>query len=203
MKKYFKTSLIIVSIAFIFAFAGCQNNALTPQQVQKAAADINSLNDQAAAYQQQAVLIAKGLNDSNIVDANIMAKVNQLNAEADKVRAKIAVLTAALQAVQLTGDNNQDLLNLLQQLNAASSPFNPYAAPTAGVLGLIGLILAEIARRKAMQATQANKSLDEVVTANDIFLKAAAVDAVQKFKDAQNLIQTAETVQKVAAIKTS
>ena len=203
MKNVFKNLLIIVLVASAFTFSGCQQYSVTPERVQQMAAEVNSLNDQAMAYQQQAVLIAQGMVDANIVDPKIMAKVNQLNAEADKVRAKIAILTAALQSVKLTGDNNQDLLILLQQLNTASSPFNPYAAPTAGILAIISLILTAVAKQKASQATKANQALDEVVTANDIYLAKAPLEAVQAFKDAHDTIQSAATVQKVAVIKAS
>jgi uncharacterized lipoprotein YehR (DUF1307 family) len=200
MKKFFKTSLIIVSIAFIFAFSGCQN-AVTPQQVQKMAADINGLNDQLTAYQMAGVQIAQGLSDSSIVDPNIMVKVNQINAEADKVRAKIAVLTTALQSVQLTGDNNQDLVTLLSQLNAASSPFNPYAAPAAGVLALISLILTAIAKQKAAQAAANKAALTEVIKGAEDFKTKANTEAVTVFKAAQDSAQSASTKEMVGAIK--
>ena len=203
MKTCFKNLLIVISMAVIFAIGGCQQNSITPEKVQQIAAEVNSLNDQATAYQQQAVLIAQGMVDANIVDPKIMAKVNQLNTEADKVRAKIAVLTAALQSVKLTGDNNQDLLTLLQQLNAASSPFNPYAAPAAGILAIISLILTAIAKKKAAEAAQSSKALDEVVTANEFFLNKSSSEVSQAFKDIQNQLQTAETNKKVAAIKAS
>ena len=187
-------------MAFIFAVSGCQQS-LTPQQVQKAAADINSLNEQLVVYQQQALVVAQGLADANLVDPNIAIKAAKINAQIDAVRAKINVLTAALSSVQLTGDNNQDLLNLLQQLNAASAPFNPYAAPTAGVLAIISLVLTAIAKKKSTQAAANKQALTEVIKGAQDFKAEANIEAVKVFKDAQDSAQSASTKEIVGAIK--
>ncbi len=176
---------------------------------------------QLEAYQQAVIQTAQGIKDANLIDAATLEKIKTLNFEADAVRAKIKILTTALANVKITGDNKQDLLNLLQQLNAASSPFNPYAAPTAGVLTIISLILGALAKQKASQAAAAEaestaaqiqagglkveadqnaKALDEVVTGNEIFLKKSPA-SWGDFKEAHDAIQTAATVQKVSTIK--
>lgn len=202
MKKNLKNLFVVIILCInLFVFSGC-NQPLTPAQIQQAAAEVNSLNDQAIAYQQQAVLIAKGLADANIIDPNMMAKVNRLNADADKVRAKISTLAAALQSVPASGNSNQDIITLLQQLNAASVPFNPYAAPTAGVLAIINLILMAIAKRKASQLAASNQALNEVVTANGV-AAASSPAAASALSAAHEQVLSAPTVAKVAAIQAS
>jgi SMC interacting uncharacterized protein involved in chromosome segregation len=184
-------------------FSGCQR-AITAEQVQAAAAEVNDLNVQLGDYQQKITELAQSVADVNLIDAATLEKIQQLNAEADSVRTKIGILTAALANVQITGDDNQDLLNLLSQLNAASAPFNPYAAPTAGVLSIISLILGLLAKKKSAEAKQSGKALDEVVTANELFLNTAANEEEnESFKNIQGQIQTAATNRLVAEIKAS
>ena len=200
MKKCLKTSLICVSIVVMFALQGCQLS-LTPVQVQKAAAEVNSLNDRLTEYQEQVLIVAQGLADTNLIDPNLVIKAALLDQQINEARAKISILTAALRNVPLTGDDNQDLLNLLQQLNAASAPFNPYAAPTAGVLAIISLVLTAIAKKKSTQAAANKQALTEVIKGAQDFKAEANIEAVKVFKDTQDCAQSAATKEIVGAIK--
>lgn len=209
-KKSLITLLIVATIILMPLMSGCKNQ-LKPENVKQIAADINNLTVQLDEYQAASQTLADQMAVTGTFDPDIAAKIAKINAEADKIQTQIKLMSEALKSVELTGDDVQDLITLLQQINAVSAPWNPYAAPAAAGMALLSLILGAIAKAKAKQssvnkkdAEQKTIALTEVVKGGEFFKKDATADELEHFKDAQNKAQlTPETRQLVAALKTS
>ncbi len=228
MKKYFKISLIIVSIVFMFAVAGCQSSSAERLVVLQTAYTAVKEASSTAGDQIALLQTAVGQLQIAVADGNMPADFRLQASDAlAKTQAKLQSLQQIkVQADKAMGDyqktidqiaaadaNKLDWSDEAKALGEGAKAIAPFTGSAAGYVYLGGSLLVIIgsigtAMKKAKdekkaktEASQANTALDQVVTANDIFLKAAPVDTVQKFKEAQNLIQTAPTVQKVAVIK--
>ena len=103
--------------------------------------------------------------------------------------------------------NSPTLATELQIYGTGIQQIAPVAGPYAGWVYLIGLGLTTIgglgaAMKKSADEAKKQKQFDQVVTANDVFMKANPNSAVA-LKEAQNLLQTQDTVAAVTAIKAS
>jgi len=231
MKKYFKTSLIIVSIAFMFLFAGCQFDT-SAQRLATLQSAITAAQQASSEADGQIVLLQTSIAEFQtlLADANMPADFRLQASEAlAKAQVKLqyfldikAKADKAMADYQKTMDNiaaaDANKLDWSDEAKAWGGIITttaPLAGPAAGwlyiigsavtVIGSIGAALKKASDEKKAKEKeqQASKALDEVVTGNEIYLQSAQATDVARFKEAQNRVQTAETVQKVAAIKAS
>jgi len=217
-KTLLTTVLIAVTVIFMPLFSGCGTSAeriaqletliTTTQQVSASAdAQIELIKNAVPGLQQSLSdtnlppdLRQKALESLNTAKAKLQ-NIQDAKATADTA---IATLQTALAWAQASG--NVDIATEIGAYGQGATQLAPLLPPPiSGYVAIGGIILSIIggitAASKQKQATQTQKSLDEVVTANDIYLNAASAEAVKAFKDAQDSIQTSPTVQKVAAIK--
>lgn len=141
---------IIVCVAMMFSGAGCEEG-FTPEAL---TAQIEVLQLQVDEAQAVAVEVAKEIQAAEIVDADAIARLAEINEEVDRVQAQLDVLTRALKGVPITGDAAQDFISQLQAANTASSGLNPYAVPIGAGLSGLSLVLAWLRKREADEAAR-------------------------------------------------
>ena len=180
--------IAVLAIAFFVGGCGVPN----AEKIQALAAQRQSLLQQADEAQAAIKQMADAMQSAGIVDANMTAKIEKLNADVNKWKAIADTIGEAIEQAKLTGDNNQDLITILQSINAASATFNPYAAPVGAGLGLLSLILGWIARREAEKRKEAEekKNLAES-TVNQI--------STMHEKTLDKLDETAQVLEKTQA----
>ena len=135
-------------IVLMLGCAGCEES-LTPADIQALAAQQEVLQQQVEIVQAAATQMAEDLVTAEIMDPDVVAKIAEINKEADKIQAQIALIAQALQGVPLTGDTAQDFIAQLQAANTASSGFNPYVVPVGAGLSILSIFLGWLARRNA------------------------------------------------------
>jgi prefoldin subunit 5 len=147
----------LVCVALMFSTFGCDSNGVTPEQLQELAAHRDVLQQQVDTLQEAAAKMAEDLAAAEIVDPEVVAKVAEINEEADRLQAQIDVIAKALEGVDLTGDDLQDFVAMLQAGNAASTGFNPYAIPIGAGLTILNLFLGWLAKRNGDEAGRQKK----------------------------------------------
>ena len=76
----------------------------------------------------------------------------KLQEETARVVPHVAEIAKAVESQELTGDQLQDWIALLQAGNAASSPFNPWTVPIGAGLTCLSAVLGLFARKKSVEA---------------------------------------------------
>lgn len=223
--KRFKQSLIavliVVTIVLMPLFSGCETSAERIAQVESAISAARNVSASADKYIAMLAASTPALEQS-LADGNLPSELRQKTLAAlNTTRTKLQ----SLQQAKIKADNAlAQYQATLQQIKADANnvtwateaqaygegakviapmlppPYNGYVYLGGWILSLIG---GAFAAKKKVDASKAEKALDEVVTGNEIFLQTAPDDAASSFKAAQNQVQTAATIQKVAAIKAS
>lgn len=134
----------------------------------------------------------------------LKSKLALIAAEKAKVDTAITNYQTAIKNIDV---NSPTLATELQIYGTGIQQIAPVAGPYAGWVYLIGLGLTTIgglgaAMKKSSDEAKKQKQLDQVVTANQIFMESNPTSA-ENLKATQSLIQTKDTVAAVAAIKES
>ena len=143
---------IVLCVALAIGGFGCEEQMVTPAQLQSIAAQQEVLQQQVETMQATATQMTGDLEAAGIVDANAIAMVAKINEEADRIQVQIDNIAQALAGVPLTGDDAQDFIAQLQAANAATVAFNPYVIPVGTGLSILSIVLGWLAKRKTTEA---------------------------------------------------
>jgi hypothetical protein len=192
-----KRILMLVVLCVMLALPACNSEAVTSQQMQTAAQATQQYVQQVDLYQQAAEQLAAALKVTGVIDPNMLAAVQKIQSEIDRIQPQI---TQVAQAVQNAGYEVDDdtltvLLKAAQAGNAASTPFNPYAIPIGAILSLLSIILGIFAAKKkaeadanAAAATQAQAKYQAHKQGVELTLKQAEADSEAKVKEVAALM---------------
>lgn len=146
MKKF----LIIAILAL--AGTGC---GVTGEQLQSLSSNVATLNQVLDQYQSQTIAVMNSLKEQGKVTDAEVAKTTKVNEEIDKVQKELATVLAAVDGVQITGDNIQDILSTASAAVAATAAWNPYAVVISSILGALAMILGVVVKKKGAEAAKA------------------------------------------------
>jgi len=215
-----KKSLVVLLVIVIMGLSGCVDTT-SSQRIAALNSAITTAQQISMSYDTQVEQINASMPglESAISDANLPAdmqlkasetlvllknKLATIQAEKLKVDTAITNYQTAIKNIDV---NSPTLATELQIYGTGIQQIAPVAGPYAGWVYLIGLGLTTIgglgaAYKKSNDEKTKQKQLDQVVTANDVFMKANPNSAVA-LKEAQSLLQTQDTVAAVTAIKES
>lgn len=215
-----KKSLVVLLVIVIMGLSGCVDTT-SSQRIAALNSAITTAQQISMSYDTQVEQITASMPglESAISDANLPADMQLKASETlNLLKSKLALIAAEKAKVDTAITNYQTaiknidvnsptLATELQIYGTGIQQIAPVAGPYAGWVYLIGLGLTTIgglgaAMKKSADEAKKQKQLDQVVTANDVFMKANPNSAVA-LKEAQNLLQTQDTVAAVTAIKAS
>lgn len=215
-----KRSLVVLLVIGIMGLSGCIDTT-SSQRIAALNSAITTAQQISTSYDTQVEQIEASIPglESVISDANLPADMQLKASETlNLLKSKLALIAAEKAKVDTAITNYQTaiknidvnsptLATELQIYGTGIQQIAPVAGPYAGWVYLIGLGLTTIgglgaAMKKSADEAKKQKQLDQVVTANDVFMKANPNSAVA-LKEAQNLLQTQDTVAAVTAIKAS
>lgn len=215
----FKRKLIVLIVLFVgvIGLSGCDtqssqriayfNSAISQAQQVSASYDVQADSIIAAMPGLEAVIA-----DSNLPPAmqqkakdtlsQLKTKLISIQAEKLKVDAAISNYQMAIKNIDV---NSPDFNTELQIYGTGLQQIAPVAGPYAGWVYLAGLGLTTIggfgaAMKKASDEKKKQKQLDQVVTANDVFMKENP-EAATALKATQKILQTVDTVAAVKKIQ--
>lgn len=215
-----KKSLVVLLVIVIMGLSGCVDTT-SSQRIAALNSAITTAQQISMSYDTQVEQITASMPglESAISDANLPADMQLKASETlNLLKSKLALIAAEKAKVDTAITNYQTaiknidvnsptLATELQIYGTGIQQIAPVAGPYAGWVYLIGLGLTTIgglgaAMKKSADEAKKQKQLDQVVTANDVFMKANPNSAVA-LKEAQNLLQTQDTVAAITAIKAS
>lgn len=144
MKKW--TAVIVL----LCLMSGCQENMTA--KLGELTSTVRVLNQQVEGYQEASIEIVKSLESAGIVDEKLVAKLDKIHDEIDRVQPQMGAIVDAIDGAEASEDATLAIIKTLQAANSASTPFNPYAAPIAGVLAIVSAILGMVAKNKTDEA---------------------------------------------------
>lgn len=147
-----KNKIIILGIV-AFVCSGCE--AITLEQVQGLATQVESLNQVLDQYQAQNMQLLQQMAEQGTVKPEAVEQAQKINDETDKVQAQIAAIATAIKSVQPSGDQVQDLLAAAKAANTASAAWNPFAVYIDIGLALAAAVAGVLWRKKAAVAAEA------------------------------------------------
>jgi hypothetical protein len=215
----YKKSLVVLLVVVIMGLSGCDTTS--SQRIAALNSAITTAQQISTSYDTQVEQINASMPglESAISDANLPAdmqlkasetlnllksKLALIAAEKLKVDTAIANYQTAIKNIDV---NSPTLATELQIYGTGIQQIAPVAGPYAGYVYLIGLGLTTIggigaAMKKSADEAKKQKQLDQVVTANQIFMDNNPTSA-DALKATQSQIQTQDTVAAVTAIKAS
>lgn len=218
--------LIAVTIALMPLLGGCKTSE---QRIAELESGLNAAQLISTAADQQIQSITESLpaleltlSDPNLpaelrqqaIDAMNIAQAKLKSFQESKVKAHDAISklqTAIAQTKELGDIEWTDELGIYGEGALIISKLLPpqvqgYVALGGIILSIVSQILGSKKKKENLQLkeknSQSEKALDEVVTANEVFLKKSP-QSWDAFKEAQDDIQTIATIQKVSTIKAS
>ncbi|HPS54036.1 MAG TPA: hypothetical protein PLP05_00415 [Sedimentisphaerales bacterium] len=215
-----RKSLAVLVVIVVMGLSGCIDTT-SSQRIAALNSAITTAQQISTSYDTQVEQINASMPglESAISDANLPAdmqikasetlillksKLATIQAEKVKVDTAIANYQEAIKNIDV---NSPTLATELQIYGTGIQQIAPMTGPYAGWVYLIGLGFTTIgsigvAMKKSNDEKTKQKQLDQVVTANQIFMDTNPT-AAQAFKETQSQLQTKDTVAAVAAIKES
>lgn len=154
-----KKSILIVCLLVVFALQGC-GNELSPEEIKEFATQIEAMSDKLDGYQDAADSLTGFLGDYGVLEDEVIAKAEKINAQIDKVQAQITAITEKLGIVDYSDNGFEALLEAIQEANRASMAFNPYSPQIEIGVSAAILLLGLFAKKKAKEAAD-NAALAE------------------------------------------
>lgn len=215
-----RKSLAVLVVIVVMGLSGCIDTT-SSQRIAALNSAITTAQQISMSYDTQVEQINASMPglESAISDANLPAdmqlkasetlnllksKLVLIAAEKTKVDTAIANYQTAIKNIDV---NAPDFSTELQIYGTGIQQIAPMTGPYAGWVYLVGLGLTTIggigaAWKKSNDEKTKQKQLDQVVTANQIYIQDYPEQA-ENLKATQSLIQTKDTVAAVAAIKES
>lgn len=159
MKKVSIGMLCLMCIGIMY-LPGCDSEP-TPQQMQKYGSGLESITDQIKIYQQLISSYTALLQETGAIDANDVAKVNILIAQADKVTPELQKVANALKEGHYS--DTQGLITVLEGMkaaNLATSSFNKYWPAIDAILVIAVALLTWLAKKKAAEVVTVTAEKD-------------------------------------------
>jgi len=169
-----KRILLLVAVLALM-LGGCDEEKLSPQDIQQLATQVEQLADKVDGYQETTGRVMATLQDVGIVDEETMAKIEKVGREIDRVQPQIIEMTKVIQDAQLDKGDIANWIAIAQAANQASATYNPYAVPITAGLTLASLIFGfyerSQAKKKAAEAEKNGKKYQAAKQGTELTMK--------------------------------
>lgn len=149
-----KKRIITIMLCLIFV-AGCFPESTKIQTFTENTLQLSTAVD---ALQETTTEIIGTLADVNLVNTELVVKVDEANEEIDRVQSQtVDIATAIRDADYVSGDDIGNVIRAAKAGTAATAPWNPYATMIIIGLTLLEGVTALFLKKKSNEATASDK----------------------------------------------
>lgn len=146
--------MLTICFVLLLGVVGCEEEKITTSRIQDFAIQLQALDTEVDSYQIATDDVLEALKINEIVGESIIEEAKKISGEIDRAQPQVADIVTAILAANLSDDEVENWIAILQAANQGSIPWNPYALPVAAILSLATLAYGLFKRKDAV-ASQA------------------------------------------------
>ena len=137
--------MIFISLILLVGAVGCEFE--DGQAIKKFSGDVQLLSSRVDDYQVEVVKMTGMLEADNVIDSEVIVKLDKIHEEIDRVQPQVNEMAKAIENME-----GEELWDIAETINTASAPWNPYAIPIAAVLLAAETITAMFLKKKTEES---------------------------------------------------
>lgn len=142
-----KLIMTMVLVLLLVGVSGCENT--DGQAFEEFAIGIQTLSSRVDDYQEEMVKVVGMLEEDEMIDSTVVAKLTKINEEIDRVQPQVKEMAEAFKNLE-----SGEFWDTIRTANAASAPWNPYAVPIGAALLLTEALTAMLLKKKSKAYTE-------------------------------------------------